>query len=125
MSPKRQLANARQEVRNLQAMIKRPRQSGEKLELLRNLERSARAEVKLLEKHIDWVAKGRPIYHKLGHPTGVSSHKEIQDILAQRDADPESAARLEAHLNLLAQGVHQSEAVGPKRPKGNSMRGSN
>jgi hypothetical protein len=84
MSPKRQLANARQEVRNLQAMIKRPRQSAEYLELLRNLERSARAEVKLLEHHLAWVAKGRPIRHSLGYPRDGYDPKAI---MAQRAAD--------------------------------------
>jgi hypothetical protein len=44
------LKNTRQEVRNLQVMQMRPEQSAEKLKLLAELERSARAEVKLRQK---------------------------------------------------------------------------
>jgi hypothetical protein len=40
------LEAARREVRNLTVMQMRPDQSSEKLEMLRDLERSARAEVK-------------------------------------------------------------------------------
>jgi hypothetical protein len=43
----RKLKDTRQEVRNLQVMQMRPGQSAEKLALLADLERSARAEVKL------------------------------------------------------------------------------
>jgi hypothetical protein len=43
----RKLKGVRQEVRNLQVMQMRPGQSAEKLKLLADLERSARAEVKL------------------------------------------------------------------------------
>jgi hypothetical protein len=43
----RKLADARQEVRNLIVMQMRPGQSAEKVKLLHNLERSARAETKL------------------------------------------------------------------------------
>src|SRR5579862_3113525 len=42
-----ELADARQEVRNLQVMGLRPDLSPQKAEFIRNLERSARAEVKL------------------------------------------------------------------------------
>jgi hypothetical protein len=48
----RQLANTRQEVRNLQILQMLPGQSPEKLELLAELERSARAEVRLRLKAI-------------------------------------------------------------------------
>jgi hypothetical protein len=51
-SSQRKLANNRQEVRNLQVMQMRPGQSAEKLELLNQLERSARASVKLRRKAI-------------------------------------------------------------------------
>ena len=44
------LKNARQEVRNLQVMQMKPGHAPEKLELLRRLESSARAEVKLRRK---------------------------------------------------------------------------
>ncbi len=44
------LANARQRVANLMVMQMRPNQSPERLLLLSQLERSARAEVKLLRK---------------------------------------------------------------------------
>jgi hypothetical protein len=44
------LASTRQEVRNLTVMALRPDLSPEKRELIRNLERSARAEVKLWVK---------------------------------------------------------------------------
>jgi hypothetical protein len=43
----RKLEGVRQEVRNLQVMQMRPYQSAKKLKLLADLERSARAEVKL------------------------------------------------------------------------------
>jgi hypothetical protein len=43
----RKLKGVRQEIRNLQVMQMRPGQSAEKLELLADLERSARAEAKL------------------------------------------------------------------------------
>lgn len=49
------LADARQEVRNLTVMQMKPGYSAEKLELLRNLERSARAEVKLRVKALEWA----------------------------------------------------------------------
>jgi hypothetical protein len=44
------LNDNRREVRNLQVLQMRPGHSPEKLELLRNLERSARASVKLAQK---------------------------------------------------------------------------
>ena len=46
----RKLKGVRQEVRNLQVMQMHPGQSPEKLKLLADLERSARAEVKLRVK---------------------------------------------------------------------------
>ena len=46
----RKIKSRRQEVRNLQVLALRPGHSPEKLEHLRNLERSARAEVKLWQK---------------------------------------------------------------------------
>jgi hypothetical protein len=51
----RKLKGVRQEVRNLQVMQMRPDQSAEKLKLLADLERSARAEVKLRLKAIEHV----------------------------------------------------------------------
>jgi hypothetical protein len=51
----RELKNTRQEVRNLQVMQMRPGQSAEKLKLLADLERSARAEVKLRLKALAYA----------------------------------------------------------------------
>jgi hypothetical protein len=53
----RKLAGGRQEIRNLQAMQMHPGQSAEKLALLANLERSARAEVKLRVKALEYAKK--------------------------------------------------------------------
>jgi hypothetical protein len=49
------LADTRQEVRNLQVIAMRPDLPAEKLELVRNMERSARAEVKLRLKAIEYA----------------------------------------------------------------------
>jgi hypothetical protein len=49
----RKLKGVRQEVRNLQVMQMRPDQPAEKLKLLADLERSARAEVKLRQKALE------------------------------------------------------------------------
>ena len=46
----RELKNTRQEVRNLQVLQMRPGQSADQLRHLADLERSARAEVKLRQK---------------------------------------------------------------------------
>jgi hypothetical protein len=46
----RKIASRRQEVRNLQVMAMRPGLSDDKAALVRNLERSARAEAKLWQK---------------------------------------------------------------------------
>jgi hypothetical protein len=54
---RRELAATRQEVRNLTVMGMRPGLTPEKVELIRNLERSARAEVKLRQRHLDYVLK--------------------------------------------------------------------
>ena len=51
----RLLDGVRQEVRNLQVLQMRPGHSPEKLEFLRNLERSARAEVKLRQKALQYA----------------------------------------------------------------------
>jgi hypothetical protein len=48
-----ELRAVRQEVRNLQVLAMRPGQTTEKLQLLAELERSARAEVKLRWKAIE------------------------------------------------------------------------
>jgi hypothetical protein len=50
----RKLKGVRQEVRNLQVMQMRPDQSAEKLALLADLERSARAEAKLRLKALTY-----------------------------------------------------------------------
>jgi hypothetical protein len=84
MTPEQQLTAAKQELRNLQVMARRPRQPAAKLELLVNLQRSAKAEIKLLEKHLAWVIAGRPILHTLGYPKEGYDPKRI---LAQRYAD--------------------------------------
>jgi hypothetical protein len=55
-----ELKNTRQEVRNLQVMQMRPEQSAEKLKLLADLERSARAEVKLRLKALAYVKRLGP-----------------------------------------------------------------
>jgi hypothetical protein len=49
------LKGVRQEIRNLQVMQMRPGQSAEKLKLLSELERSARAEVKLRLKALEYA----------------------------------------------------------------------
>jgi hypothetical protein len=51
----RELKGVRHEVRNLQVMQLRPGQAAEKLALLKELERSARAEVKLRLKAIAYA----------------------------------------------------------------------
>ena len=51
----RELKNTRQEVRNLQVMQMRPGQSAERLKHLAELERSARAEVKLRVKALAYA----------------------------------------------------------------------
>jgi len=60
---RRKLADTRREVRNLIVMGMRPQLTPEKAEMIRNLERSARAEVKLRQKHLAYVletqGKGR------------------------------------------------------------------
>jgi hypothetical protein len=53
----RKLKRVRQEVRNLQVMQMRPGQSAKKLNLLADLERSARAEVKLRIKALEHARK--------------------------------------------------------------------
>jgi hypothetical protein len=59
----RKLANTRQDVRNLTVIGMRPNLSADKRELIHNLERSARAEVKLRIKAL-WYCReqqrGRP-----------------------------------------------------------------
>jgi hypothetical protein len=50
----RALANVRQELHNLQVMSLRPGQSPERLEMLRKLEVSCRAEVKLRLRAIEY-----------------------------------------------------------------------
>jgi hypothetical protein len=50
----RKLNTARQELHNLQVMQMRPGQCAKKLELLYNLERSCRAEIKLRLRAIEY-----------------------------------------------------------------------
>jgi hypothetical protein len=57
----RELRAVRQEVRNLQVLAMRPNLSAEKLELVRNLERSARAEVKLRLEALNHAKQTRPL----------------------------------------------------------------
>jgi hypothetical protein len=54
---RQKLADTRQEVRNLIVMGMRPNLTPEKAELIRNLERSARAEAKLRHRHLEYVLK--------------------------------------------------------------------
>jgi hypothetical protein len=54
---KRQLASVRQEVRNLTVMAMRPDLPEDKVELVRNLARSARASAKLRQRHLEHVMK--------------------------------------------------------------------
>jgi len=58
----RELKNTRQEVRNLQVMQMRPGQTAEQLTHLADLERSARAEVKLRVKALAYARSqvGKP-----------------------------------------------------------------
>ena len=51
----RALKAARQELHNLQVMALRPDQSPERLEMLRKLEVSCRAEIKLRQKAIEYA----------------------------------------------------------------------
>lgn len=51
------LKDTRQEVRNLTVMAMHPDLLPKEVELVRNLERSARAEVKLRQKHLAWALK--------------------------------------------------------------------
>jgi hypothetical protein len=51
---RQELKYAKQEVRNLTVMWMRPDLSPEKREIIRQLERSARAEVMLRHKALDW-----------------------------------------------------------------------
>ena len=58
LADERKLKGVRQEVRNLQVLQMRPNQPPEKLALLRDLEMSARAEVKLRLKALEhgrWI----------------------------------------------------------------------
>jgi hypothetical protein len=52
-----ELKDTRQEVRNLQVMQMLPNQSAEKLKVLSDVERSARAEVKLRVKALEYARK--------------------------------------------------------------------
>ena len=54
---RQKLADTRQEVRNLTVLGMRPNLTPEKAELIRNLERSARAEAKLRHRHLEYVLK--------------------------------------------------------------------
>jgi len=54
---RQKLVDTRQEVRNLIVMGMRPNLTPEKAELIRNLERSARAEAKLRHRHLEYVLK--------------------------------------------------------------------
>ena len=51
--------DARQEVRNLTVMAMRPDLLPDKRELIKALERSARAEVRLRLKHLRWLKSQR------------------------------------------------------------------
>jgi hypothetical protein len=53
----RKLKDVRQEIRNLQVMQMRPGQSAQELKVLSDLERSARAEVKLRVKALEHARK--------------------------------------------------------------------
>jgi hypothetical protein len=55
------LAGVRQEISNLQVMQMRPGQSPEKLEVLKQLERSARAELKLRQKALAHQQTRKPV----------------------------------------------------------------
>jgi hypothetical protein len=57
---RQKLADTRQEVRNLIVMGMRSNLTPEKAELIRNLERSARAEAKLRHRHLEAVQGIRP-----------------------------------------------------------------
>jgi hypothetical protein len=97
----RKLKEVRQEVRNLQVMAMRPDQSTEKLELLRNLERSTRAEVKLRLKAVE--------HHKSQNRAGTylmtpEQHRARAQLL--RKTNPNSRA---AYLHDLTARLQQSE----------------
>jgi hypothetical protein len=52
---RRKITAARQEVRNLTVMGMKPDLAADKVELVRHLERSARAEVKARQAHLKYV----------------------------------------------------------------------
>ena len=55
-----ELKDTRQEVRNLTVMAMAPHLLPREVEIVRQLERSARAEVKLRLKHLEWVLSQKP-----------------------------------------------------------------
>ena len=68
------LENARRELHNLQIMQMRPEQSAQKLEHLRNLEESVRAEIKLRQKalfHRQGQERGRGQASRVASAPGV------------------------------------------------------
>jgi hypothetical protein len=102
-TPEQRLASVRQEIKNLKAMARRPFQSAEKLELLINLRRSAQAEEKLIQKHLEWVANGRPMFHKLGYHDHTP--EQYHAVLALR------AAEGNQHPNRKATEAFSTEAA--------------
>src|SRR5580704_8522117 len=99
----RKLKGVRQEVRNLQVMQMRPGQSAEKLALLSDLERSARAEVKLRVRALAY-ASGQQREASQASPPGthrpragayLMSAQQHRERAAQLKAwDPNSRAAL-------------------------------
>lgn len=57
---RQKLKDTRQKVRNLTVMVLHPDLLPADVELVKQLERSARAEVKLRRKHLDWVLSQQP-----------------------------------------------------------------
>ena len=97
----RELANTRREVRNLQVLGMRPDLPPEKVEFIRRLERSARAEVKLrlkaIEHHKNQLAAARAERYLMT----PEQHRRRAEVL--RKANPQSRAAYLHDLTAILQ----------------------
>jgi hypothetical protein len=102
-----ELDNARQEVRNLQVMQMKPGVSPEKLELLRQLERSARASVKLGRRAIEYQRlrdlglKGGGVESDARYGDDATETKYRTPGTAQSAGDADAAGQCAKKLELL------------------------
>jgi hypothetical protein len=90
------LRDTRQEIRNLQVMQMRPGLSEEKRKFLHDLERSARAEVKLRLKAIDHH-KSQPTSRYLMTP---EQHRQAAQALRQHNPNSRAAQLHEAAAKM-------------------------